>query len=137
MRFICIRSCECRLSLSRPVPKLRCWRVTLQQFAVLIGQIQAPEDVRPAPPPPAAARPQATAPPQAPSPAANTVATQQTEDAPQEVTPSLPTLGTTRPNTTAAPPPRFSVMRALFVHMQNDPSARMCKPYTSVIAQLR
>jgi transmembrane E3 ubiquitin-protein ligase len=85
---------------------------------VLIGQIQAPEDVRPSPPRPA---PQ---PAPTPQPTINTTTPVQ----PGADANALPTIVTTPPPPTpTVPPPRITLFRLVWDHIRTDPSARMCK----------
>ncbi|KAI0793636.1 hypothetical protein C8Q74DRAFT_1243576 [Fomes fomentarius] len=81
------------------------------QFAVLIGQIQAPEDV--SPPRPAAP---------APSPAPNT----NSDATPGENGPTAaPPQPVPAPTTPAAPPPRLTFWRFLWTHIRTDPAAQL------------
>ncbi|KAI0683663.1 hypothetical protein BC835DRAFT_1295386 [Cytidiella melzeri] len=86
------------------------------QFAVLIGQIQAPEDVRPTPPRPAQPPRPTPAPSQPPSAAGVPL--------PQPVALSAPATNHPFP-TSITPPSRIALFRFLWAHLRNDPSARM------------
>lgn len=109
-----------------------------QQFAVLIGQIQAPEDVR-------APTPRPTTPPiSTPAPASNintpsrsTDAQEQAQESDDQTAPLLPTTAPpaaptpVAPTPTAvnvtSPPARPSSARILWDHFRTDPSARICE----------
>lgn len=86
--------------------------VMLKQFAVLIGQIQAPEDV---------------VPPLPISPPATVAVTTPGTDVTAQVTPPAPTLPAQPP--TPVVPPRPSFLRFLWHHIRSDPSARLCMLY--------
>lgn len=101
-----------------------CGPNTYQQFAVLIGQIQAPEDARPVPPP--LAQTQAAAPAQTAADTANPTAPQSSVNTQAGGEPTLPTV-TLPPTPTPTLPARPTVARFVFEHIRNDPSARMCK----------
>jgi hypothetical protein len=94
-----------------------------QQFAITIGQIQAPEDVRPAAPRP-------TPPPPAPaSPPNNLAAAPGSQAAPSPATgPPQPAVAT------QTAPERPGLLRYLFDHIRSDPSARLCK-YRKIFAR--
>lgn len=84
------------------------------QFAIIIGQIQAPEDIRPPPPRPAPA-------PATPTPTATSTPNPATNGDDGAATgATLPTV-----TTTPASPPRPGLFRYLFDHIRSDPSARL------------
>lgn len=81
------------------------------QFAIIIGQIQAPEDVRPT------TRPQPAADPNPPNTQEANIAGEAGETPAPSPQPPIPTITTT--------PPRPSLLRYLVDHIRSDPSARM------------
>ncbi|KAI0925008.1 hypothetical protein AcW1_006950 [Taiwanofungus camphoratus] len=86
------------------------------QFAVLIGQIQAPEDVPPPPPLPA---------PQAPiNPHSDTEASSVDNAYPPATLPQTPAPAVATPPTPTTPE-RSSFLRFLWNHIRTDPSARL------------
>ncbi|KAI0343001.1 hypothetical protein BDW22DRAFT_1356560 [Trametopsis cervina] len=98
------------------------------QFAVLIGQLQGPEEVRVSPPAPAPLpQPQAPTPPNpAPTTAPNdrTHSTDATDAAPDSR--DLPPIVFTPPTPTPTTlPPRPTLARFIWDHFRNDPTARM------------
>ena len=135
------RSCKYCLTPCTVLPLTSC---SIQQFAVLIGQLQASEDVRPQPATPAAPAPAPTRTPATPVPASTpTPAPSQPSDmdvprpaarsaadivtlspAPADQTPT-PTLPP--PATVVTPPPQQQTVGSiLWEHFRNDPSARLC-----------
>lgn len=101
--YVHLRSCRRCPCASLHLRANRCY----QQFSVLIGQIQAPEDVTPPPP-------------VAPPPPAAAVATISTPNDSGTVN-NQPS-----PPTPAIPPPPPSFLRFLWTHIRTDPSARLC-----------
>lgn len=112
-------------------------RLCEQQFAVLIGQLQAPEDVRP----PTRPTPQPQAQP-TPSPAVTATPstpayTAEAEESDSQTAPLLPITNpaatppatpASPPTTTVTPPPsQPSMGRLLWDHFRSDPSARLCE----------
>lgn len=91
------------------------------QFAVLIGQIQAPEDDQPPAPRPPTPPPAPTPPQLETAPNAEDPATPSTGDA--ETRPLLPPTPPRPPTPTPPPPPSF--WRFFIHHIRTDPSARI------------